>query len=124
MYYGGTLVASEQMTIGGLTSFLLYAGYTAISIGGLSNFYSELNKGIGSAARVWEIFDRKPSIPIEGGIRPDRKPFGDITFENISFNYDSRPDAPVLKDLNLKLKSGTITVIFLSLLIIKIKFIK
>lgn len=102
------------MTIGGLTSFLLYAGYTAISIGGLSNFYSELNKGIGSAARVWEIFDRKPSIPIEGGIRPVQKPYRDITFENISFNYDSRPGAPVLKDLNLTLKSGTITVIYLT----------
>lgn len=98
------------MTIGGLTSFLLYAGYTAISIGGLSNFYSELNKGIGSAARIWEIFDRKPTIPIEGGIIPNQKPFGNISFENISFNYESRPDAPVLKDLNLTLNSGTITV--------------
>ena len=45
LYYGGTLVNEGQLTIGALTSFLLYAAYTAISIGGLSNFYTELNKG-------------------------------------------------------------------------------
>ena len=53
LYYGGTLVNEGQLSIGALTSFILYAAYTAISIGGLSNFYTELNKGIGSATRIW-----------------------------------------------------------------------
>lgn len=44
-FSGGNLVSEGQMTIGALTSFILYAGYTAISLGGLSNFYTELNKG-------------------------------------------------------------------------------
>ncbi|KFB36042.1 AGAP002717-PA-like protein [Anopheles sinensis] len=66
LYYGGTMVNNSEMTIGALTSFILYAGYTAISIGGLSNFYTELNKGVGSASRLWEIIDRKYTIPIDG----------------------------------------------------------
>lgn len=111
LYYGGTLVNEGQLTIGALTSFILYAAYTAISIGGLSNFYTELNKGIGSATRIWEIMDRKPSIPIEGGFIPSLKPHGEISFSNVSFNYPSRPDATVIKDMTLNVKAGSVVAI-------------
>lgn len=107
LYYGGTLVNEGQLTIGALTSFILYAAYTAISIGGLSNFYTELNKGIGSATRIWEIMDRQPLIPIEGGLVPSLKPRGEILFKNVSFNYPSRPDATVIKEMTLNVEPGT-----------------
>lgn len=111
LYYGGNLVNDGQMTIGALTSFILYAGYTAISLGGLSNFYTELNKGVGSATRIWEILDRKPTIPIHGGLIPSTVPQGEISFENISFNYPTRADADVLTDLSMDIKAGTITAV-------------
>lgn len=111
LYYGGILVNDGQLSIGALTSFILYAAYTAISIGGLSNFYTELNKGIGSATRIWEIIDREPMIPIEGGLIPFAKPRGEISFKNVSFNYPSRPDANVIKNMNLNVQAGTITAV-------------
>lgn len=60
------MVATEQLTVGNLTSFLLYAAYVGISIGGLSSFYTELNKGVGAASRLWDIIDRVPAIPVSG----------------------------------------------------------
>ncbi|CRK97642.1 CLUMA_CG011027, isoform A [Clunio marinus] len=111
LYYGGTLVNEGQMTIGALTSFILYAGYTAISLGGLSNFYTELNKGVGSATRIWEILDRTPIIPTHGGLIPVEKPRGEIIFDNISFNYPTRADADVLRNMNMKIEAGTITAV-------------
>lgn len=66
LYYGGTLVADSSITIGALTSFLLYAAYIGVSIGGLTSFYSELNKGIGAAERLWEIMDRQPLLTDNG----------------------------------------------------------
>lgn len=111
LYYGGSLVNEGQMTIGALTSFVLYAGYTAISLGGLSNFYTELNKGVGSATRIWEILDRQPTIPIQGGLVPAAKPRGEVSFENISFNYPTRADADVLKNLSMKIEAGKITAV-------------
>lgn len=111
LYYGGNLVNDGEMTIGALTSFILYAGYTAISLGGLSNFYTELNKGIGSATRVWEILDRQPTIPTQGGLVPKEKLRGEISFENISFNYPSRADADVLTNLTMKIEAGTIAAV-------------
>lgn len=60
------MVATEQLTVGNLTSFLLYAAYVGISIGGMSSFYTELNKGVGAASRLWEIIDREPAIKASG----------------------------------------------------------
>uniref|UniRef100_A0A182Y403 Uncharacterized protein n=1 Tax=Anopheles stephensi TaxID=30069 RepID=A0A182Y403_ANOST len=111
LYYGGTMVNNSEMTIGALTSFILYAGYTAISIGGLSNFYTELNKGVGSASRLWEIIDRKYTIPIEGGIEVTTAPEGQIQFRDVVFHYPSRPDAPILNGVNLTIEPGTSTAV-------------
>lgn len=67
--YGGALVNENTMTIGNLTSFLLYAAYIGISIAGLSNFYSELNRSLGASVRLWEIIDRVPQISTAGKIK-------------------------------------------------------
>ncbi|XP_065363951.1 ATP-binding cassette sub-family B member 10, mitochondrial [Calliphora vicina] len=111
LYYGGTLVVQDALTIGALTSFILYAGYSAISINGLSNFYTELNKGVGSAQRIWEIFDRKYTIPLNVGILPETKPRGEVVFDNVNFNFPARADNVVLDNFNLTLKPGQTTAI-------------
>ncbi|XP_058446116.1 ATP-binding cassette sub-family B member 10, mitochondrial [Malaya genurostris] len=111
LYYGGTMVSNSEMTVGALTSFILYAGYTAISIGGLSSFYTELNKGVGSASRLWEILDRKYAIPVEGGLELQTPPIGEILFHSVKFNYPSRPDVNVLSDLSLRIEPGTSTAV-------------
>ncbi|XP_049875054.1 ATP-binding cassette sub-family B member 10, mitochondrial isoform X2 [Pectinophora gossypiella] len=103
LYYGGGMVATEQLTVGNLTSFLLYAAYVGISIGGLSSFYTELNKGIGAATRLWEIIDRTPTIPVAGGLRPKNRPNGEIVLEDVHYTYQG---APLIKGLNLHLLPG------------------
>jgi ABC-type multidrug transport system fused ATPase/permease subunit len=60
------MVSSNTITVGNLSSFLLYAAYIGVSLGTFSNFYSELNKSVGAAARIWEIIDREPVIPMNG----------------------------------------------------------
>lgn len=67
LYYGGSLVAANYLTIGDLTSFVFYAGYTGMAMTGITRFYTELNKGAGAAARIWEIFDRPLTIPVDSG---------------------------------------------------------
>lgn len=109
LYYGGNLVIQDALSIGALTSFILYAGYSAISLNGLSNFYTELNKGVGSAQRIWEILDRKCSIPSGFGIVPENRPRGEVTFDSVKFNFPSRPDSVVLNDFNLVLRHGETT---------------
>lgn len=111
LYFGGSLVASNELTVGALTSFILYAGYTAISLGGLSSFYTNLNKGVGSAARIWEIFDRKYEIPYDIGIVPADLPKGEIVFDNVAFTYPSRPNSQILNNFTLHINPGTVTAV-------------
>lgn len=91
LYKGGLLTASQHMTVGELSSFLLYTFWVGISIAGnmqrqavneqytfplyeygvsvpvgLSSFYSELMKGFGAGARLWELMDRKPEFSQNG----------------------------------------------------------
>ncbi len=66
LYYGGSMVSQSIITIGSLSAFLLYAAYVGVAIGGLSSFYSEMMKGLGASTRLWQLIDRKPSIPLTG----------------------------------------------------------
>ncbi|XP_068141126.1 ATP-binding cassette sub-family B member 10, mitochondrial isoform X1 [Drosophila tropicalis] len=109
LYYGGTLVLNNALTIGDLTSFLLYAGYVAISINGLSTFYTQLNKGIGASERIWEIYDRKCSIPIDEGVVPLTRPLGEVTFSSVNFTFPSRAESQILNDFSLTVRPGRMT---------------
>lgn len=66
LYYGGTMVSSEQLTPGALSAFLLYAAYVGVAVGGLGSFYSELARGLGASGRLWNLLDRIPALPVEG----------------------------------------------------------
>lgn len=97
---------TDSLSIGELTSFVLYTAYTALSINGISTFYTELNKGLGSSERLWEIMDRVVPVSIDQGHVPSTPPEGNIVFENVSFRYPSRPQNPILSNLNLILKAN------------------
>nr|AVT42122.1 ABC transporter B [Lissorhoptrus oryzophilus] len=106
LYYGGVMVSSKEISVGHLSSFLLYAAYIGVSVGGLSSFYSELNRSLGAAQRIWEIVDRSPAIPIKGGFTPITDPEGHIEYKGVKFCYPSRQDVEIFTDLELNIAPG------------------
>ena len=62
LYYGGSLVTSDALTVGNLASFVLYAAYVGIGLSGVSTFYAEIMKGLGASSRIFEIIDSAPSV--------------------------------------------------------------
>lgn len=66
LWYGGSMVMSGAISIGDLSTFLLYTVYVGGSVVGISSFYSELMKGVGAGARVFELRDRVPEVYIGG----------------------------------------------------------
>lgn len=86
---GTRLISAGEMTIGDLSSFMLYSIYTGSSVFGLSNFYTEFMKGIGAAERLFELMDLKPKINVTLGKKLDNI-HGDVKFENVLFSYPSR----------------------------------
>jgi ABC-type multidrug transport system fused ATPase/permease subunit len=101
LYHGSTLVLDGSMTPGALTSFLLYSLYVGFAFSGVSSFYSEFMRALGSSQRVFELLDREPDSTQTGAIKPENIQ-GHIEFKDVTFAYPSRPDEVILKNLNLR----------------------
>lgn len=109
LYKGGLLMASQHMTVGELSAFLMYTFWVGISIAGLSSFYSELMKGFGAGSRLWELLDRKPEFPLNEGLMLSADQLkGRLEFSEVSFAYPTRTEAPIFQDLSLLVPAGTV----------------
>jgi ABC transporter fused permease/ATP-binding protein len=110
MGYGGRLVATHTMSVGQLTSFLVYTLVVAFSLGALGDLWADFMRAAGAAERVFEITDRVPSIPSAGGEVPGGVT-GRIELEGVEFAYPTRPDAPVLRGLDLRMEPGQVVAV-------------
>ncbi|KAJ1534161.1 ATP-binding cassette sub- B member 10, mitochondrial [Nowakowskiella sp. JEL0078] len=109
LWYGGSMVAAGDITVGELTSFFLYTAYVGSSMVGLSGFYSELMKGVGASSRVFALLESKPLIE-QSDIVKRLKPTevtGRIEVAGVKFAYPTRPDARIFNDLNFTIEPGT-----------------
>lgn len=100
------MVQSGGISIGELTSFLMYTAYAGSSMFGMSSFYSELMKGVGAASRLFELQDRQPTIPPTKGSKVVSAR-GPIRFENVSFSYPTRPAVNIFNDLCFEIPQGS-----------------
>lgn len=66
-----------------------------------------ITHGRGAAAKLFQTIDRVPDIDSAnpGGLKPETIE-GFITFENVKFNYPSRPNVPIVKDLTISFPAG------------------
>ncbi|KAK5945922.1 ATP-binding cassette permease mdl1 [Knufia obscura] len=106
LYIGGGMVSQGTITIGELTSFLMYTAYAGSSLFGLSSFYSELMKGVGAASRLFELQDRQPTISPTAG-KPVASARGPIKFENVSFSYPTRPAVSIFRNIDFEIPQGS-----------------
>jgi len=79
----------------------------SISLAQLAPELDAVTNGRGAAAKLYETIDRVPDIDSANpdGLEPE-KVEGHITFENINFNYPSRPNVAVVKDLSVSFPAG------------------
>ncbi|MEY4926213.1 MAG: hypothetical protein RI894_649 [Bacteroidota bacterium] len=107
MWRGMLLVQSGDVVGGDLLSFIFYTLVIGGAIGGLGDLYAQLLRALGATERVREILQAPSEINIfEIPDLPMQPLKGNIKFENVSFTYPTRPDMPVLKGINLEIKSG------------------
>ncbi|PTL76486.1 ABC transporter ATP-binding protein [Vitiosangium sp. GDMCC 1.1324] len=110
LWYGGRLVLDGRLTVGSLTSFLIYSIMVAFSLGALTDLWADFMRASGAAERVFELIDRTPAIPASGG---ERLPAlqGQVDFQAVRFAYPSRQDVPVLQGIDLALAPGEVVAI-------------
>ena len=63
-------------------------------------------RGIGAGGRIFDLLDRAPAIPPDTVVPVDPSLRGVIRFEHVWFEYPSRQNVQILKDLNLEIGVG------------------
>lgn len=97
------------MTIGGISSFIMYSRKFAGPINEIANIYGELQSALAAADRVFSLLD----APLEGADAPDAVRLanvrGDVQLRDVNFGYV--PGKTILKHLNLHARSGNLIAI-------------
>jgi len=107
LWLGSHDVLDGRISGGLLSQFLLYAILGASALGQLSEVGSELAAAAGAAERIAEILQIKPSIvAIAPVVALPKPPLGTVAFENLSFAYETRQQAPALHSINLHIARG------------------
>ncbi len=105
--YGGLLVSAGELTPGTLTAFLVYTLLIAMGLGTLADIWAEAMRSLGAAERVLDLSGRVAAMPISGG-RVLGQVEGRLAFEQVRFRYPARPEAEVLKGIDLTVAPGEV----------------
>jgi ATP-binding cassette subfamily B protein len=105
IWFGGNLVLNEEIALGDLVAFLIQTMLITGSLAGLGEIYASIQRTIGASERVFEILEEPSEISLEES--HENAPLkGEINFVDVNFSYPSRPEIPVLKDINIRIPSG------------------
>lgn len=104
LYLGVMLVINNQLTIGQLIAFQMFAGQFSGPILRLVNLWNDLQQALLSVDRIGDILNSPQEIQSSDAITL-KGVRGDIKIENLSFKYNV--EAPlVLNQVNLDIKAG------------------
>lgn len=109
IWYGSRLVAQGLMSVGDLTSFILYSTFVGAAMGSFAEFYAQIQKSVGATERVFEILDEQAEpVPVEAEEQIAPWEFNDtsLVFNQVQFAYPSRLDAPAIHEVSFKLEAG------------------
>nr|APD26550.1 ATP-binding cassette transporter subfamily B member 1-like X9 protein [Brachionus koreanus] len=107
-YYGYFLLKNNELSLAHIFSIYNVLIVSAMII---ANSFSQLpdqKKALNATKMAFEIIERKSKLNNfdEQGLVLDTIA-GDIKFDNVFFNYPSRPDVQILSGFNLEIKNGT-----------------
>jgi ABC-type multidrug transport system fused ATPase/permease subunit len=113
LWRGATLVHTpvtdpNHLQIGDLTAFIIYTAFIGASVAGLGEIYGKVQSTLGASERILEILDETPEPTLlepAVGLVP-AKIQGDIRYEHVAFRYPTRPDVPVLQDIDFHIAAG------------------
>lgn len=107
--FGALMYLTGGITLGNISSFVLYSRKFSGPINEAANIFSELQSALAAAERVFELMDE----PEEPADLPGAKPLdvreGQVDIEHPNFGYD--PHRLILRDVNLTAAPGSMIAI-------------
>ena len=107
LWIGSNDVLAGSISPGRLGQFVLYAAFAALALGQLSEVWGEVSAASGASERLFEILRVKSQVTAPASPRALPQPArGDVSFENVSFAYPTRPDVLAVDGVSLSVRAG------------------
>ncbi|PPK81656.1 ATP-binding cassette subfamily B protein [Lacrimispora xylanisolvens] len=102
---GGIFMIKGLIEPGDLVAYTLYVSTLLATIRRIIEFAEQFQRGMTGIDRFMELMDANVDIFDEEGARPLTKIDGEISFEDVSFEYPDDRN-PVLSHINLRIRPG------------------
>ncbi|XP_063777832.1 ATP-binding cassette sub-family B member 5-like isoform X2 [Pseudophryne corroboree] len=105
--FGAYLIQVGRMNVEEVMLVFVILTYGAVAVGQTMSFAPDYAKAKSAASHLFALFGREPVIDSYSSL--GQKPAncqGDLELRQVSFNYPSRPDVPVLQELSVRISSG------------------
>jgi ATP-binding cassette subfamily B multidrug efflux pump len=102
---GSILAIKGKITIGDITSFLIYSNLFAKPFNDMTAVFTQIQSAAASAQRIFYILDMPSEKPDSKDAKVINNSDSIISFDKVNFSYN--PDNPLIKNFNLNVKSGS-----------------
>ena len=108
--FGALLYLAGKMTVGNISSFVLYSRKFSGPINEAANIFSELQSALAAAERVFRLLEEAPEPADAEGAEELSRVEGDVQMVHVSFGY--QPERTIIHDLSFRAEpdSGEILV--------------
>ncbi|WP_321002932.1 ABC transporter ATP-binding protein [Eisenbergiella porci] len=101
----GILAAYGRISVGLISSFLLYSRQFSRPFVDIANIYNNFQTAVAGAERIFEILEEEPEPVDAPDALPLAAPRGEVEFSHVTFGYQEKD--PVLKDVSFRVPAGT-----------------
>nr|H6TB12.1 RecName: Full=Sophorolipid transporter [Starmerella bombicola]AET14838.1 multidrug resistance protein [Starmerella bombicola] len=108
-WWGSTVMRRGEASVAGYMTVFMAIITGSQAAGQIFSYAPNMNSAKDAARNIYRILTATPSIDVwseEGYVAPEESVRGDIEFRHVNFRYPTRPQVPVLQDLNLTVKKG------------------
>ena len=106
LFTGGYLVSEGQLSLGAFVAFNVYLLMLVFPLRMLGMWIGQIQRATAAGERIFQILDEPEAIRDAPAARALPTGGGRITFEDVSFEYDT--GVPVLEDVSLDLEAGSV----------------
>ena len=109
IFYSGKLIIDGELNINNFFSFLAAMMLAYQPVKSLTKVNISIGQGLSAAKRIIPIIDLKNEINLNETSKNLELTEGTITFDNVSFYYQSNNENKVLKNIDIQLNGGKMT---------------
>ena len=108
-FFGALLFLGGSISIGNISSFVLYSRKFSGPINEIANIIGELQSAFSAAERVFRLLDEEPEVADSPNAEALTEAEGDVDLSHVNFGYTK--DRQIIKDLSLHVPKGALVAI-------------